>query len=221
MIIPPMMSGFSIETRREGVSFAKNGKYLSAFPDSKTIIARREFRKRWETFQLVEPSKVSAFSRIVSDPDVEMKRFRNAVARLQAEARVIKVQCGVGPRPQPGFLNLDIQCACPQFLMKNPDEFFKFPFAGRKWDIPNDCVDYIFHEDFIEHISQLEQIQFLAEALRVMKPGSWHRVSTPNIITAMKRYSKFEEGFEGVYAGEKNMDISQFFRHLLSKKWLS
>jgi hypothetical protein len=152
IIIPPMMSGFSVETTRDGISFVKDGKYLSAFPDSDTMaIANKELRKRWHTFQLVEQSKVPAFSLMANGPDVEMKRFRNVVSRLQAEGKAIKVNCGVGLRPLPGFLNLDIQCACPQFLMSNPAEFFKFPFVG-KWNIPNDCVDYIFHEDFIEHI---------------------------------------------------------------------
>ena len=47
------------------------------------------------------------------------------------------------------------------------------------------------------------QFQFLAETLRVMKPGSWHRVNTPNVITAMKLHSNFKKGFRGVYTGEE------------------
>jgi hypothetical protein len=85
----------------------------------------------------------------------------------------------------------------------NPDQYFIFPFADFPWGIPDNCVDFVFHQDFIEHISQLQQIQFLAETLRILKPGCYHRVNTPNLLTAMKRHSKFQDGFSGVYTGEQ------------------
>jgi hypothetical protein len=133
---------------------------------------------------------------------VEIARFRTTIATLIAEKRPIKIYCGCGTVPRPGFLNLDIAVLAPSFALTHPDEYFIFPFADMPWGIPDDCVDYIFHEDFIEHITQLQQIQFLAEALRVLKPGCYHRVNTPNIITAMKTYSNFKDGFRGVYTGE-------------------
>ena len=173
------------------------------------MVVNRDSQGPWETFVLLKHEDA---------PDIEMERFRQAVLKLQAEGKPVKIYCGAGTVPRPGFLNLDITCMSPRFLKNNPDEFFIFPFVDRKWDIPNDCIDYIFHEDFIEHIPQLKQIQFLAESLRVMKPGSWHRVNTPNIITAMKKYSNFKEGFRGVYTGEEKHGHIAIFSPLSLKE---
>ena len=104
--------------------------------------------------------------------------------------------------PRPGFLNLDITVYAPEFAVYHSDEYFIFPFADWPWGLPDNSVDYIFQEDFIEHVSQLQQIQVLAEALRVLKPGQYHRVNTPNLLRAMKLHSDFSKGFVGVYTGE-------------------
>ena len=76
-----------------------------------------------------------------------------------------------------------------------------------------------FHEDFIEHISQKQQVCFLAETLRVLKHGSWHRVNTPCLMASMRRHSRFEEGMQGVYIGEWDnwQHISLFTRHSLEE----
>jgi predicted SAM-dependent methyltransferase len=68
--------------------------------------------------------------------------------------------------------------------------------------VPNDSVDFIFHEDLIEHLTQMQQVAFLAETLRVMKKGSWHRVNTPCLLQSMKVHSHFEQGYAGVHFPE-------------------
>lgn len=103
------------------------------------------------------------------------------------------------------FLNLDIVLGAWDFSISNSNEYFVFPFADMRWDLPDNCVDYIFNEDFIEHIDQTGQFQFLAETLRVLKEGCWHRINTPNLITAMKLHSDFKKGFDGVYTGERRL----------------
>ena len=104
-----------------------------------------------------------------------------------------------------------------QFLCDNPEEYFIFPFVS-SWDLSENSVDYIFDEDFIEHIHQLMQWQYLAETLRVLKIGSWHRVSTPCIIAAMKRHSDFRNGFAGTYTGEEKWGhVSMFSRFQLKE----
>lgn len=42
-------------------------------------------------------------------------------------------------------------------------------------------VDAIFAEHFLEHLRLDKAIDFLVEAHRVLKPGSWLRLSTPNL----------------------------------------
>ena len=68
--------------------------------------------------------------------------------------------------------------------------------------LPDNCVDVIFHEDFLEHLDQKEQVIFLAETFRVLKPGSVHRVNTPDLIASMKTHSDFKKGRIGTYTDE-------------------
>jgi hypothetical protein len=131
-----------------------------------------------------------------------MERFRQVVTTLISQGRPIKLYCGAGLVPRPGFINLDRVMMAPRFALSNPEQYFIFPFVDHAWPVPDNCVDYIFHEEFIEHISQFKQIQFLAETRRVLKPGGWHRVNTPNRITTMKQLSDFGKGYAGVWTGE-------------------
>jgi hypothetical protein len=50
----------------------------------------------------------------------------------------------------------------------------------------------------------VQQFGFLAETLRVLKPGGWHRINTPCLAASMKRPSRFQEGHRGVYFQEWN-----------------
>jgi|GEM_PF-2360892 len=132
----------------------------------------------------------------------EINRFRNKVLSLQAEKKPIKLYVGPGRIPKAGFLNIELAVNVEaDFLENHFDEIFQFP-ANSSWSIPDCCVDYIFHEDFIEHIDQLSQIEFLAEAYRVLKPGAIHRISTPCLIESMRLHSDFEKGSQGVFSDE-------------------
>jgi hypothetical protein len=195
------LAGFSSELSLHGISFIKNNKYLCALKDSVTLIADRDQRMQWETFAMIPDEKISEI--LINGHGGEGERFCKEVLRLGREGRPVKIYCGAGQVPRPGFLNLDIAINAPTFFTRNFNEYFIFPFADAAWPLPDECVDYIFHEDFIEHITQLMQFQFLAETLRVLKSGCWHRVNTPNVLAAMKRHSNFKQGFRGVYTGEK------------------
>jgi Domain of unknown function (DUF4422)/Glycosyltransferase 61/Methyltransferase domain len=151
-------------------------------------------------------------------PVEEIARFQKKVSDLIGDNKPLKIYCGCGEVPRIGFLNLDIKEWAPDFMSINPDEYFIFPFADMAWGIADNCVDYIFDEDFIEHITQLQQIQFLAESLRVLKPGGYHRVSTPSIIASMKRFSNFRDGYSGVYTGELQWDHISLFSHFSLKE---
>ena len=197
------LANFKIIRSDTGVNFVKNGQFLSAEPHNRSLLANRRSAREWETFTLIPVDQdletVLAFNRSIPS---EIERFRKKVERLIALGQPVKIYCGCGPIPREGFLNLDITVMARGFAIEHSDDYFIFPYADMAWGIDANTVDYIFHEDFIEHISQLQQIQFLAESLRVLKPGCYHRVNTPNIIAAMKRHSDFSQGYEGVYKGE-------------------
>ena len=191
------LSGFHLLRTEKGLQFRKDGLFLCADPVGSGLPADRPVADLWETFHLVDGA--------------EKVRFRRQVEWLTGSGKPVKLYCGAGRIPRLGFLNLDRTVESPNFMAAHPDEYFIFPFADTGWGIPDNSVDYIFHEDFIEHISQLQQIQFLAETLRVLKPGCYHRVNTPNLLTSMRRHSDFKAGFAGVYTGEMEWDHIAIF----------
>ena len=204
MISVGPLRGSEITFNPFGLNISKDGLFFCADPKD-PLLATRTSASVWERFIFV-PTDLEGLDSFRTHQEAEMKRFQSRVAELGQKGEPVKIYCGSGTIPRSGFLNLDFVFASPQFYISNMKDYFIFPFAALKWDIPNDTVDYVFHEDFIEHIDQTSQFQFLAETLRVMKPGSWHRVNTPNLITAMKYNSDFTKGFEGVYTGERNWE---------------
>ena len=196
------LAGFELVYTPLGLRFMRNGLYLCAEPSRRVLCLDRVSPGPWETFILVRGDEPGLAPELYTSAEAEVTRLNERVIQLITDGRPVKIYCGAGEIPRHGFLNLDIAIEAPLFSISNSEDYFIFPFADRPWDIPSSSVDYVFHEDFIEHINQLQQFQFLSEALRVMKPGSWHRVNTPNLITAMKYNSHFEDGFRGVYTGE-------------------
>jgi predicted SAM-dependent methyltransferase len=77
-------------------------------------------------------------------------------------------------------------------------------FTQKSWPIPDSSVDYIYSEDFIEHVPQRSQVAFLAEAFRVLKPGCYNRVSTPCLAASMGANSDFSKG---IWSAPLGMDI--------------
>ncbi|MFE1602445.1 hypothetical protein [Methylobacterium sp. ID0610] len=184
---------------RLGHVLRKDGRYLCAVDKDGALITT-EVPGVWEVFHFAESL---GEPRAHGSPEEENRRFAARVAQLQAEGKAVKLYCGAGRLPRRGFLNLDVTPMLPAFSTTDYDDYFIFDFCDRRWQIPNDSVDYVYHEDFIEHIDQTNQFQFLAESRRVMKPGSWQRVNTPNLIWAMRHHSDFNRGLEGVYTGER------------------
>jgi predicted SAM-dependent methyltransferase len=135
----------------------------------------------------------------------ELSLFASKVAELNSRGSPVKIYPGCGDTIAAGFLNIDRKLH-PRLKpddkrWKNCDIFI-FPFANMAWPLADDSCDYIFHEDLFEHLSQREQIGFLAETLRVLKRNEFHRVNTPSVVESMRRHSRFTEGFKGVYFQE-------------------
>ena len=127
---------------------------------------------------------------------------------------IIKLHIGCGPRILKDWINIDLSYE-PNFQNYNyGQKYYPLKIRGNKKDLylfdiidvglplPENSVDVIFHEDFIEHLDQKEQFQFLAETLRVMKKGGVHRINTPNLLASMEKSSDFLKGIEGVYTAE-------------------
>jgi len=124
---------------------------------------------------------------------------------------------GCGPRVIKNWINIDLAFEPYEYYLQfYGDTYYPEEIRGNRQDLyeinilrdgiplPDNSVDGIFHEDFFEHLVQRDQIIFLAETLRVMKPGSVHRINTPNLTASMRDYSDFTKGKEGVYVDEWN-----------------
>ncbi|MCW2673557.1 MAG: Methyltransferase type 11 [Frankiales bacterium] len=195
-----------------GVAFLLNGRYVCAEGDRLAVRADRVDAAEWETYSLVTDEQFAAYTLSLADPVWEMERLRRRVEALTAEGSPVKIYPGCGHVPRLEFLNIDIACMQPAFMVLHPENYYIFPFVCH-WEIPDASVDYVFHEDFLEHVTQLMQWQFLAEMWRVLKPGSWHRVNTPSLLWTMKSRSEFARGYDGVYTGELQWDHIALLSH--------
>ena len=137
------------------------------------------------------------------------------LAQYAIENDHIKLHFGCGPRILKGWINIDLTFESfepylqyytddhyPAALRGNRDDLFIINILNDGLPLPDNSVDLIFHEDFFEHLTQKEQIVFLAETFRVMKPGSVHRINTPNLVVSMLDNSSFSKGKDGVFTAE-------------------
>lgn len=194
--------GASVSVENVGeswVHFSKDGKYLCVEPDGVASFSR-DVAGVWETFRLVPDAHAAT-------PEVgEVARFSARVDSLIKSGEPVRIQAACGLYPEPEFLNVDWSLCDPKFMASHAEQYFIFPTVGCNFPLADSSVDYLFHEDFIEHIDQIGQVQFLAEVLRILKPGGVHRINTPDFMWSMKKYSDFGRGGEGVYTGERQWE---------------
>jgi len=117
---------------------------------------------------------------------------------------MLKLHIGCGPRILKGWVNLDLKYQSPSHAYGDPadlrgtrEDLLVLDVTREALPYDDDSVDLIFHEDFIEHLDQRDQICFLAETLRVLKRGCGHRINTPNLLQVC-RTSDFSKGLHGV-----------------------
>jgi len=116
-----------------------------------------------------------------------------------------KLHIGCGDHLIEGWLNCDllddwqIVSGVPIYPL---DATKPFPFA-------NDTFDAVFTEHMFEHISYDEGEQMLAECIRILKPGHFIRIATPDL--------KF---LVDLYATNKS-DLQKQYIRWISDKWLN
>jgi len=145
------------------------------------------------------------------------KQKYDKFSRKYKDYKNIKLHFGCGPRVLKGWINIDLAFEPFEKYLKNyTDKFYPESIRGNKNDfyaidvtrigipLPDNSVNVIFHEDFLEHLNQKDQIIFLTETLRVLKKESIHRINTPNLLNSMKENSNFSKGKIGIYEREWN-----------------
>jgi len=154
-----------------------------------------------------------SLNRLIPDPTcaADVRRIGHDAAKME----IVKVHFGCGPRILKGWVNIDISYApFEPYLQYYTDKHYPPAIRGTRNDLyiidilkhglplPDESADLVFHEDFFEHLTQKEQVVFLAETLRVMKKGAVHRINTPNLLASMRDGSDFSKGRNGVHVGE-------------------
>nr|WP_282453011.1 methyltransferase domain-containing protein [Lysobacter sp. CAU 1642] len=85
----------------------------------------------------------------------------------------MKINCGSGVHPLPGWVNVDLEAG------PNVDVVADLG-AGIPW--PDASVDYIHSEDFLSCLPRIEQVRcFLSEARRVLRPSGCMRLLLPSL----------------------------------------
>lgn len=169
----------------------------------------------------LKKSWLSILNRTSEDGNVQINKDllidQEKLARLGLKNQIIplKLHIGCGPRILKGWINIDLMYEpferylqyytnthYPPNVRGGRSSFYAFNIVSGPLPLPDNSVEVVFHEDFIEHLNQKEQILFLAEMRRVLKPGGIHRINTPNLIPSMKERSIFSLGHVGVYKPE-------------------
>ena len=132
----------------------------------------------------------------------------------------VKLHFGCGPRVLKDWINIDLvfepyenylkyygEKYYPESVRGNRNDFYAIDITKNGLPLPDGSVDVVFHEDFIEHLDQKDQIIFLSEVFRVLKKGGIHRINTPDLLSSMKRFSDFSLGYKGVYQDEWNKHV--------------
>ncbi len=127
----------------------------------------------------------------------------------------VKLHFGCGPRILRGFVNIDLvfepfanymqyygEEHYPAAIRGDQSDFVAFDVRGGVIPLPDESVDLVFHEDFIEHLDQRSQVLFLAETRRLLKRGAVHRINTPDLLASMRAGSTFSRGALGIFAEE-------------------
>jgi predicted SAM-dependent methyltransferase len=109
----------------------------------------------------------------------QRRECKKAWAAYASTESVLKLDIGSSVHVLPGWFNVDIQpFRNGQYFL---DATERFPFS--------DCsFDFIRSEHMIEHISHLDGLGMLQECHRVLKPGGFIRIATPDLKKLAKLY---------------------------------
>lgn len=121
--------------------------------------------------------------------------LRQAIQEKRLHQTPVALNLGCGARPIAGFLNLD------RVSPRSREPIYRVDLT-KPWAIPSETVNYIYSEDFFEHLTQSEQLIVLAEALRCLVPSGIHRINCPALEWVAQERATFSLGARGVPLSE-------------------
>jgi predicted SAM-dependent methyltransferase len=105
------------------------------------------------------------------------------------------VNLGCGTIAHPAWINLDLAPALPN--VQRADFLRQLPFDS-------DSVDAVYHAHVLEHFDRDDAVRFLAENVRILRPGGTLRVVVPDLEELCRFYLATLDKAE---RGEPNSDL--------------
>jgi predicted SAM-dependent methyltransferase len=108
-----------------------------------------------------------------------VRRNESTLRHLVESMSPVCLNLGSGERYFPGWINIDSNPYCNADVVMD---------LTKGIDLPDETVDYIFNEDFLEHLDQASGKRFLENCHRILKPTGVMRLLTPNLRTFALAY---------------------------------
>jgi len=99
----------------------------------------------------------------------------------------MKLHVACGNRILDGWDNRD---------MSRPPKGTKSFNAIEPWEYPDNSIDVIYSEDFIEHLDQKDQFKFFDQAYKKLKVGGIFRMNFPDIEWSLKNWIITKNGLK-------------------------
>jgi len=109
------------------------------------------------------------------------RKAKELLNKFHNENKLVKLHIACGRNYKKGWINIDNNSYAKKDF--HLDLRNGIPF-------PDNSIDFIYNEHFIEHLSYEDGFNFLKEAYRVLKPNSVIRTSFPDLDTLIDSYIK-------------------------------
>lgn len=130
--------------------------------------------------------------------EFESKASREIQNYFSSSSEAKTLHLGCGPYPILGWLNLDYV---------EHTKGVVFCDLTKKLPIPDESLDAVFSEHFIEHISFQDGSRLLTECFRCLKPGGVLRIVTPDLSFLWRLYA------------EPDLVLHQRYREYTATRW--
>ncbi len=100
---------------------------------------------------------------------------------LSRKDQPLKLHIGCGRNYKESWINIDFDPATRKDILHDLSKGIPFP---------DNSVDFIYNEHFIEHLSYKDGFAFMNEAYRVLKPGGVLRIACPDLDFMIEGYTK-------------------------------
>jgi len=139
----------------------------------------------------------------------------------------IRLNLGCGGRPLPGYINID-QDDLDELRRRYQGRDFPEGMEIYDYDILNlpyedNSVSEVRADSLIEHLSFIEEPRFFYEMKRVIKPGGFLNLSTPDFEEIVKLWLKARDEWKDFYRNDPEAIAGQHwfgqYSHAADNRW--